>query len=66
MSSAYLSEVIVLLNRVIFLRKVLRVLRLLNRIISERFLNDSLANLREAHILIDFSHLAREIFLLSV
>ena len=63
---AYLSEVIVLLNKAIFLRRVLRVLRLLNQTIFKRFFNDLLANLREAHILIDFSYLAREIFLLSV
>ncbi len=64
MFTFHLSEIIVFLNKVILSRR--RILKLLTRIIFKRFLNDLLANLREAYIFINFSHLAQKIFILSI
>ncbi len=61
---AIISDVFMLLNKVTFSRKRLKLFT--SRILQERFFNDSLANLREAYILVNFSHLAQKIFSLSI
>ena len=67
MFTIHLSEIRVFLNKITLSRKrILRIFKLFARIIFERFLNDSSTNLREAYILIDFSHLTQNIFSLSV
>ena len=58
MFTTYLSEIKTFLNKTTLLRRrIFRILKLLARIIFERFLNDSSTNFREAYISIDFFYL---------
>ena len=67
MSTTHLPEVRAPSNRATLpRRRISRIPRLPARTISERFPNGPPANLREAHIPIDFPHLAQDIFSLSV
>jgi len=61
---AAILNVSVFLNKVTFSRRRLKLFTL--RILQERFLNDFLANLREAYIFVNFSYLAQKIFFLSI
>ena len=58
MFTTHLLKIKVFLNKVtLSRRRIFKIFRLFARTIFKRFLNDSLTNFREAHILIDFSHL---------